>query len=514
MPPAPARRENSVHSHKEHDKQQSTSVMLEDDSHPSTSVTREGKDGIHQFTIERKDGTQQSSSSLCPASPEPPLLPLLPPSARDKGYAWVIVWAVFGINTLVAGYIKSFGIMYLLLLQHFPEASGAESAWVMGLLFGTRSILSPFMGALTVKFGPRRCCLLGTVLIILGLLLAIPMFSILYMALTLGAIVGVGLCMSETPGYILVNDYFLERRPTANGCRAAGNSTGGILFPPLLVFLNEQFGLQGTFIMLAGTMMHLAVLGSLLRPFELHQRMIHHQHTKTIQETQGTTSTTTMYSDMAVHTHKDKHPSKKALDFTLFKNPQYLIYLGLAISVTMALPNFLVFVPAYAFSVGLTEYQISIITSYFSGADVVLRLLSGYLTDKLSLNGAHIFTVGLVVGGVGCMLVPLCSTIWQIILAITLFAFGMATFWALINTLMADEFGAELTASTWGFFRMVQGICGFIYPSLLGLAKDVTGGYAVPFLIMGSAFIVGSGIFLLRSLVAKCSDKRAERHLS
>ncbi|XP_050715172.1 monocarboxylate transporter 2-like isoform X4 [Eriocheir sinensis] len=320
--------------------------------------------------------------------------------------------------------------------------------------------------------------------------------------------------MSETPGYILVNDYFLERRPTANGCRAAGNSTGGILFPPLLVFLNEQFGLQGTFIMLAGTMMHLAVLGSLLRPFELHQRMIHHQHTKTIQETQGTTSTTTMYSDMAVHTHKDKHPSKKALDFTLFKNPQYLIYLGLAISVTMALPNFLVFVPAYAFSVGLTEYQISIITSYFSGADVVLRLLSGYLTDKLSLNGAHIFTVGLVVGGVGCMLVPLCSTIWQIILAITLFAFGMATFWALINTLMADEFGAELTASTWGFFRMVQGICGFIYPSLLGLAKDVTGGYAVPFLIMGSAFIVGSGIFLLRSLVAKCSDKRAERHLS
>lgn len=74
----------------------------------------------------------------------------------------------------------------------------------------------------------------------------------------------------------------------------------------------------------------------------------------------------------------------------------------------------------------------------------------------------------LALGGVGCMVVPLCSTIWQIILAITLSAFGIATFRALISTLMADDFGAELTASTWGFLSMVQGICGFIYPSLLG----------------------------------------------
>lgn len=74
----------------------------------------------------------------------------------------------------------------------------------------------------------------------------------------------------------------------------------------------------------------------------------------------------------------------------------------------------------------------------------------------------------LAVGGVGCFLVPLCSAMWQIILAITLTSFGIAAFWALINTLLANDFGAEMTASTWGFFRMVQGVCGFIYPSLLG----------------------------------------------
>lgn len=199
--------------------------------------------------------------------------------------------------------------------------------------------------------------------------------------------------MSETPGYLLVNDYFLERRLTANGFRAAGNPMGGVLFPPMLVFFNEQFGLQGTFIMLAGIMLHLAVLGTLMRPFEQHQRMIHHQHARATQPRSGTTTTT--YGSVAAHTHKEKHPSKKkALDFTLFKDPQYLIFLAVALSVNLALPNFTVYLPAYANFVGLTEYQVSSITSYFSGIDFVFRMLCGYITDKLNLNGARIFTVG------------------------------------------------------------------------------------------------------------------------
>lgn len=203
---------------------------------------------------------------------------------------------------------------------------------------------------------------------------------------------GFGLCMCETPGILLVNDYFLERRSTANGFRAAGNPMGGILFPPLLVFLSNQYGLQGTFIMIAGIMMQMAVVGTLFRPFEQHERMIHLQHIRARQSRPSTTATT--YGIVAAHTN-NKHPSKKkALDFTLFKNPQYLIYIGVALSINLALPNFLVYIPAYANSVGLSEYQVSIITSYVSGIDFVLRVLCGLVTDKLHLNEAHLFTVG------------------------------------------------------------------------------------------------------------------------
>ena len=46
------------------------------------------------------------------------------------------------------------------------------------------------MGAMAVKIGPRLCILIGTLLITLGLLLAVFKLSIYYMGATLGALLG------------------------------------------------------------------------------------------------------------------------------------------------------------------------------------------------------------------------------------------------------------------------------------------------------------------------------------
>ena len=56
-------------------------------------------------------------------------------------YAWVVVMAIFWINTLCSGYIKSFGITKLLLLEYFPNTSAAAAGLVMGLLIGSRGLL-------------------------------------------------------------------------------------------------------------------------------------------------------------------------------------------------------------------------------------------------------------------------------------------------------------------------------------------------------------------------------------
>lgn len=196
--------------------------------------------------------------------------------------------------------------------------------------------------------------------------------------------------MTETPGLLLVTDYFVEKRSMANGLRAAGNPMGGILFSPLVVFLREEFSLQGVFIIMAGIMLHLAVSAMLMRPFELQEQILHHEHLRKIKSSPEYTEN----GWKGAQTVKAKPLPKKALDFTLLKNPQYLVYIVVALSVNVALPNFLLYIPAYGRSVGLTNYQTSVMASYVSGADCIMRMLCGYVVQKLHLNEANVFSAG------------------------------------------------------------------------------------------------------------------------
>nr|XP_045595841.1 monocarboxylate transporter 2-like [Procambarus clarkii] len=418
-------------------------------------------------------------------------------------YAWLVAGMVFSVNLVTAGYVKSFGILYILVLDYFPDISGAAAGWVVGLLVGCRGLLSPVMGALTVAVGPRVCVLAGTLLAAGGLLLAVPAFSIFYMAFTLGGLVGTGLCMSETPGFLTVTDYFQEKRALANGLRAAGNPMGGILFPPLVVFLHHHFGLRGTFMMLAGIMLQMLVFGLLMRPFELHKTIIYEKYKRQIKKNLQRGDVDNTEATAARLKVLESGSKKKPLDFTVFKNPAYVMYLVMGMFANAAMPNALFYSPVYGKSIGLSPYENSIVASYVSGCDFCIRLLCGWITNMNLFKTRYAFIAGLMSGGAGCLLVPLCSRLWHLMAASTLHAFCMASFWTLISVLLADQFGPDAMASTWGFFRMTQGVCSFFYPTIIGMLLDVSGGMVVPYLVMGSMLLLAASVMMLQPLVAR-----------
>ena len=196
--------------------------------------------------------------------------------------------------------------------------------------------------------------------------------------------------MSQTSSLLLVTEYFVEKRLLANGIRASGSPLGRILFSPLVVFLNEQFGLQGSFMIMAGIMLQVAVFGMLMRPVELQEKILHHRHLKKIDSRPENMEN----SNEKAQTIKGKTPDKKALNLALFKNPQYLVYLVMGLSINLSIENFLLFIPDYGRSVGLDNYQASFIVSYLSGADCILRMLSGYMVQKLHLDEANVLIAG------------------------------------------------------------------------------------------------------------------------
>ncbi|KAK3851962.1 hypothetical protein Pcinc_041431 [Petrolisthes cinctipes] len=313
------------------------------DAHQLHEVETKGDDT--RITKRANDTTQLTH----PNSPQPDtsLHPPPPPNIKDRGYAWVVVLVVFLVNTIVAGYVKSFGLLYVLVLDYFPDASGAAAGWIIGLLVGCRGLMAPVMGAMTIMFGPRRCVVAGGLLMCVGLIAATQTFSIYYMAFTLGSLVGVGIGMSETSGYILVTDYFLERRSLANGLRASGNSMGEVQ--------KEDEG---------GIWPH---------------------HPADTNNTPG-----------QLNSNK-KEEDRKPLELSFLVTPSYLVYLAMVLFIALALPSALVYIPVHGRSVGLSKYENSVITAYISGSDFVLRLLMGWFSDKNYVKKAHTFVAGYMV---------------------------------------------------------------------------------------------------------------------
>ncbi|XP_069940000.1 monocarboxylate transporter 12-like isoform X1 [Cherax quadricarinatus] len=431
-----------------------------------------------------------------------------PPSGKDGGYGWLVVGTVFFINLVAAGYVKSFGILYIFILEHLPETTAGSAGWILGLLVGCRGLLSPVTGAVTVMAGPRVCVVTGGLLASLGLLLAVPVLSVLYLAFTLGALVGTGLCMTEIPGCLVAIEYFHNKRLIASGLRTAGNPMGGILFPPLIVFLHDYFGLRGTFVILAGIMLHMVVFGLLMRPYEMHRKILHREyHKKILKSHQGhiDAQEETRQDTLVILKTKGK---KRPLDFTFLKNPAYVVYLVMVLCVNIAMPNALLYTPVYGRAIGLSAYENSVVASYISVCDFCCRLVCGWLTNKKIIKTRYAFIAGLVTGGVSCLLVPLCTTLWQLLAATTMLALCTATFWTLINILLADQFGDESMATTWGFFRMTQGVCSLFYPAIIGMVLDQSGGMGVPYMMMGGMLMLGASIISLQPLIATISGAK------
>lgn len=199
--------------------------------------------------------------------------------------------------------------------------------------------------------------------------------------------------MSETPGFIVISEYFEERRSLANGFRASGNPFGGVVFPFIMVFLIQEFPLKGVFMMLAGIMLHICVLGMLLRPFHVHKTMVEREHLKALaSSSHGDQDIDARQTYTGIK--RNESVKKKPLDFALLKNPVYLVYIVMIGCSNASLANVLYYVTLYGTSIGLAGIEISFMVAVISILDTLSRMFIGWICDKSFLKRRHVFIFG------------------------------------------------------------------------------------------------------------------------
>jgi MFS family permease len=157
-------------------------------------------------------------------------------------YGWIIVAVVFvsmgvGVNARTA-----FSLLFPPILAEFGWERGVTAgAFSFGFLVS--AALSPSLGRLMDRRGPRVVIELGVLLIGAGLLLATVVTRPWHLYATLGVMVGGGsVCLGYTGQSLFLPDWFVRRRGLAMSLAFSGVGVGSMILLPWMQGLISRSG--------------------------------------------------------------------------------------------------------------------------------------------------------------------------------------------------------------------------------------------------------------------------------
>ncbi|MGM9483153.1 MFS transporter [Roseateles sp. NT4] len=189
-------------------------------------------------------------------------------------YRWIIVAAGGLLGCVAIGALFSLPVLLRpIALDTGWSTTGISTA--MTVAFVAMAAGSMFWGALSDRIGPRPVIVVGTLLLIAGLVLASLASSLLVFQLCFGAIVGVSAAAIFAPLMACVTGWFDTHRSLAVSLVSAGMGMAPMTMSPLVAWLIQGHDWRGTLQILAALVALLMLPAAMLirRPPALIQAM-------------------------------------------------------------------------------------------------------------------------------------------------------------------------------------------------------------------------------------------------
>ena len=157
-------------------------------------------------------------------------------------YGWMIVAVVFVTMAIGVNARTAFSLLFPPIISEFGWDRGV-TAGAFSFGFIVSAVMSPLIGRLMDRTGPRGVMELGVVLMGGGMLLAPWTTQPWHLYLTIGVLVGAGsVCLGYSGQSLFVPNWFVRRRGLALGIAFAGVGVGSVTLLPWVQHLIEQTG--------------------------------------------------------------------------------------------------------------------------------------------------------------------------------------------------------------------------------------------------------------------------------
>jgi MFS family permease len=160
-------------------------------------------------------------------------------------YGWLIVGVAFVTMAIGVNSRTAFSLLFPPILEEFGWDRGATAgAFSFGFLVS--AFLSPVLGRVMDRRGPRFVIELGVGVTAAGLLLAALIREPWHLYVTLGVLVGAGtVCLGYTGQAQYLPNWFVRKRGLAMSIAFSGVGIGSIVLFPLLELVIERAGWRG-----------------------------------------------------------------------------------------------------------------------------------------------------------------------------------------------------------------------------------------------------------------------------
>ena len=183
----------------------------------------------------------------------------------------------------------------------------------------------------------------------------------------------------------MLNRYFSEKRPLANGLSAAGSPVALCCLSPLGQVLQYQYGWRGSFLILGGILLNCCVCAALMRPLVA---------PKTLKSKE-------LEQDNEEEADKKK-PKAKLLDFSVFKDRGFVIYTVAASIMVLGLFVPPVFVVSYAKELGNEDTKSALLLSILGFIDMFARPTCGVIAGMKWVRPrcVYLFSFAMIFNGI------------------------------------------------------------------------------------------------------------------
>ncbi|HXC92262.1 MAG TPA: MFS transporter [Stellaceae bacterium] len=406
-----------------------------------------------------------------------------PPGASAAARtAWLLLAGAFAAFTVSAGLMHSYAVFLVAFIQAFAW-SRAETSVAYSVSQLVAGASSPLVGALVDRLGPLRLLLLGSSLLIVGLVGCSHMASLWQVIILYGVVMTFGAnCLGLVVFVPLLSRRFVRRRGMAISVVQSANGFARAVSAPLVQFLISAVGWRETYLVQAGFMAVMVVPLAVL-----------------IRRGERAPPSAPPQPDRAVPAVGAAPAAPPGAGWTLaeaVRTPHF--WLLFAVYLFTGLGSFLVSLHQLAFAVdrGFDKLYAAEVLGMGSFLAIAGTIFTGSLSDYIGREWAAILAYGISILGVVCALfITNSHQGWLLWLFACLFGLTWGARGPAITAKTADLFPGRQLGTILGVITIGSGIGSAAGSWAAGWIFDVSGSYEVAFILSIVAYACGCVAF-------------------